>query len=196
MELIVATGNQNKLAEIRRILGDDFRWTLKSLKDVSFSGEEPAETESDFEGNALLKARYYQSKLGGIVIADDSGIECDDLDGYPGVHSARIGNDDSHRRQVLLTHLKDVVPNKHEYAARFRCVIAIVTSDFEHTFSGSCEGRVKDQEKGINGFGYDPIFYLDDGRSLAEYSQQEKNSISHRGRAVDKLKAFLNTIVK
>ncbi|MEE2924744.1 MAG: non-canonical purine NTP pyrophosphatase, partial [bacterium] len=117
MELIVATGNQNKLAEIRRIFGDDFRWTLKSLKDVGFSGEEPEETESDFEGNALLKARYYQNKLGGIVIADDSGIECDDLDGYPGVHSARIGNDDSHRRQVLLTHLKDVGPNKHEYAA-------------------------------------------------------------------------------
>ena len=196
MELIVATGNQNKLGEIRRILGDDFRWTLKSLKDAGFSGEEPEETESDFEGNALLKARYYQNKLGGIVIADDSGIECDDLDGYTGVHSSRIGNDDSHRRQVLLTHLKDVVPNKHEYAARFRCVIAIVASDFEHTFSGSCEGHVKDQEKGINGFGYDPIFYLDDGRSLAEYSQQEKNSISHRGRAVDKLKAFLNTLGK
>tara|TARA_Y100000589_G_scaffold264608_1_gene255347 strand:- start:719 stop:1309 length:591 start_codon:yes stop_codon:yes gene_type:complete len=196
MELIVATGNQKKLAEIRRILGDDFRWPLKSLHDVGFSGEEPAETESDFEGNALLKARYYQCKLGGIVIADDSGIECDDLDGYPGVHSARIGNDDPHRRQILLAHLKDTVPHKQKYPARFRCVIAIVTSDFEHTFSGSCEGHVKDQEKGTNGFGYDPIFYLDDGRSLAEYSQQEKNSISHRGRAMEKLKAFLNNLSK
>jgi len=196
MELIVATGNQNKLAEIRRILGDESGWILKSLKDVGFSGDEPAETESDFEGNALIKARYYQSKIGGIIIADDSGIECDDLDGYPGVHSARIGNDDSHRRQVLLTHLKDVVPDKNEYAARFRCVIAIVASEFEHTFNGSCEGYVKEQEKGINGFGYDPIFYLSDGRSLAEYSQQEKNNISHRGRAVDKLKAFLSNLGK
>jgi len=196
MELIVATGNQNKLEEIRRILGDDSNWILKSLNDLNYVGEEPEETEPQFEGNALLKARYYQNELGGIVVADDSGIECDDLDGYPGVHSARIGNDDVHRRKVLLSHLKDAVPEKTKYQARFRCVIAIVSNEVEHTFSGSCEGHVMDQEKGVNGFGYDPIFYLQDGRSLAEYSQEEKNLISHRGRAVSKLKSFLENFSK
>ena len=190
-DLIVATSNLKKLAEIQRILGPDSDWNLKSLADMNFEGQEPEENEASFEGNALLKARYYQKHLGGIVIADDSGIECDDLNGYPGVHSARIGNDDKHRRQVLLEKLKQAKPKAEGFPSRFRCVIALIGKDLEQTFSGSCEGSVRDQEKGTNGFGYDPIFYLEDGRSLAEYSQEEKNQISHRGLAVCKLKSFL-----
>ena len=193
-DLIVATSNLKKLAEIQRILGPDSDWNLKSLADMNFEGQEPEENEASFEGNALLKARYYQKHLGGIVIADDSGIECDDLAGYPGVHSARIGNDDKHRRQVLLEKLKQTKPETESFPSRFRCVIALIGADLEETFSGSCEGYVIDQERGTNGFGYDPIFYLEDGRSLAEYSQEEKNQISHRGQAVDKLKTFLNTL--
>ena len=161
-----------------------------SLNDVEnlpqdYEVDEPAMT---FEGNAIIKAMTFGKKTGFIVLTDDSGLEVDALDGRPGVYSARyVSGTDEDRNRELLKELKNV-PD-HKRGAQFRCVIALYDPQDEkiRTCDGVCRGRIAREPKGDNGFGYDPIFYSEElGKTTAEMGLEEKNSISHRGKALER----------
>lgn len=191
MKLVFATRNRGKISEARRIL-QPFGVQLLSLDDCglepSFELSEPGET---FEENALGKARQLQRLLGGWVLADDSGLEVDALGGAPGVYSARYAGvaergqaRDLENLRRVLDELADVPPRRR--SARFVCVMALVgPGGRELVCRGVCQGRIATAARGENGFGYDPIFlprrYR---RTMAELSAEEKNAISHRGRAL------------
>ncbi len=184
MKLIVATKNRHKIKEMQEILNIP-QLTLLSLLDV----ENPpsiVEDGSSFEENALIKARTVSQAFSCWALADDSGIEVDALHGAPGIHSARFGGeglDDSERNLLILSKLKDVPMEKR--TARFRCVMALISPyGKEVTTEGVCEGHISFEPRGEHGFGYDPIFLLDHGRTMAELSPEEKNLISHRYRAL------------
>ncbi len=172
---------------------DSVAWDVKTLRDFP-TVPEPEEIETTFEGNALLKARYYGTQFGVACLADDSGIEVDALDGTPGVYSARYAGencsyDDNNR--TLLAALKSVPPGKRR--ARFVCCAAFVDRDgIEHVEIGTVEGVIAPEPRGSNGFGYDPHFLLPDlGMTAAEISAEQKNLISHRGKALRRLMARL-----
>lgn len=190
MKLFVATNNRHKIEEIRQILaGTGF--DLHSLLDRPDLAE-PPEDGLTFEANALQKARTIQAQTGGIVLADDSGLEVDALGGAPGVHSKRYspeGTADSNNA-LLLKQLSGVLSR----TARFRCVLALVSPHHEGTVDGSCEGRIATATTGTQGFGYDPLFVPNElgGRTMAEASMEEKNAISHRGRAFRRLRELLD----
>jgi XTP/dITP diphosphohydrolase len=190
--LIVASGNQGKVKEIRAILGSDFPYEVKSLKEAGFVGEEPEENGDTYEANAQIKAEYYSKKLNMAVIADDTGLECMDLDKWPGLRSARVADEDKKRRRVLIDKLIAESGVKEPWKARFVCSVCLYQPGKPvEFFEGILNGSIKDEEKGEHGFGFDPIFYLEDGRSLAEVTTEEKNTISHRGIAIGKLKNYL-----
>ena len=192
MKIALATKNQGKIKEIRSIL-EGLSVELVSLEELSIE-ELPPEDGSTFEENALKKARFVAQKSGLPAVADDSGLEVDALDGRPGVYSARYGGTtDEERYLKLLEELKDIP--EPERTARFRCVIALVTPEGEEkTFEGVLEGRITRRPRGKYGFGYDPVFYLPDkGKTLAEMRPEEKNLVSHRARALEKLRAYLST---
>ena len=188
---IVATKNAGKLAEMRALLGD-LPLVLRGLAD-SPGIELPPEGD-DYAENAVAKARAVALATGLPALGDDSGLEVDALGGRPGVHSARYGGpgrDDAARVALLLHELATV--QQAQRSARFVCVVALVTRDGESvTARGSCEGRILAAPRGERGFGYDPIF-APEGRdvSLAELPADEKNRLSHRGRAVTALLAKL-----
>jgi XTP/dITP diphosphohydrolase len=188
---IVATGNAGKLAEMRALLGD-LPLALRSLADLPRI-ELPPEGD-DYAANAVAKARAVALATGLPALGDDSGLEVDALSGRPGVHSARYGGpgrDDAARVALLLHELATV--QKEQRSARFVCVVALVTPDGDSvTARGSCEGRILAAPRGEGGFGYDPVF-APEGRnvSLAELRADEKNRLSHRGRAVAALRAKL-----
>ncbi|MBM4307457.1 MAG: XTP/dITP diphosphatase [Deltaproteobacteria bacterium] len=195
MELIVATRNQGKVREIRNALkGLGFRIRgLIDFKDLP----EVEEDGSSFIENGLKKARFYCQFLGKLTIADDSGLEVDALRGKPGIYSARyagIRASDQENRKKLLNELEGVPASKR--GAGFKCVIAMVSPDgWELVTEGSCRGRIGYKEIGTRGFGYDPIFVLPRCRkTMAQLSLEEKNKISHRGKALRKLKRGLKTI--
>jgi len=192
MHLFIATTNTGKLREYQRLLAD-LPVTLRSLADVPHSLPDVDETGATFEANALLKAHAYSAQLGQAVLADDSGLMVDALDGAPGVHSARYAPTAEARNAKLLAALKDVPFERR--TARFVCVAAVVIpcSDgaLTATAEGRLEGRIAFEARGTNGFGYDPIFLLPDGRTVAELAPAEKDAISHRGRAIAKLKPIL-----
>ena len=185
-KIIVATGNEGKMVEIRQILqGEDI--TFSSLKDEGLSDIEIVEDGQTFEENALIKARKIAEVTGQMVLADDSGLEVDALDKAPGIYSARyLGEDTPYtiKNNHIIELLKDA--KDEERSARFVCVIACVMPDGETlTTRGTIEGRIGYEEKGENGFGYDPIFYLPEkGCTTAELPPEQKNEISHRGRAL------------
>ncbi len=188
MELVFASNNPHKVREIKSILGNSF--TLLSLTDIHILDDIP-ENEPHLEGNALSKARYVYNATGMNVFADDTGLEIDGLDGLPGVHSARFageGKDSSANIEKVLTLLGD---NKNR-KARFRTVIALIFEKQEYLFEGIVTGRIIKDKRGDEGFGYDPVF-IPDGktRTFAEMDQTEKNSVSHRARAFEKLREFL-----
>lgn len=190
MNVFFATANRHKLEEVRAILhGSGIH--LVSMLDVD-AGPEPEETGTTFADNALLKARALHARLGGAVLADDSGIEVDALGGAPGVRSKRFSPEgtDAANNALLLARLEGTEDRR----ARFRCVIALVTDGYEGTVDGTCEGRIAHSLRGTNGFGYDPLFlpYEIEGRTMAEASPAEKNTISHRGRAVRRLPELLS----
>lgn len=190
--MIFATGNQDKMREIREILGD-LPLEILSMKDAEISAD-IEENGSSFEENALIKAREVCRIAGEMVLADDSGLEIDYLNGEPGIYSARyMGEDTSYRikNQNLIDRLSGVPDEKR--TARFVCAIAAVFPDGrEHVVRGTIEGIIGYEERGENGFGYDPIFYLPEkGLSTAQLSREDKNRISHRGNALRKMKAFL-----
>jgi len=188
---IVATGNAGKLAEMRALLGD-LPLALRGLLDLPRI-ELPPEGD-DYADNAVAKARAVALAAGLPALGDDSGLEVDALGGRPGVQSARYGGpgrDDAARVALLLQELATV--QQAQRSARFVCVVALVTPDGDSvTARGSCEGRILPAPRGAGGFGYDPIF-APEGRdvSLAELPADEKNRLSHRGRAVAALRAKL-----
>ena len=189
MKVILASQNQHKLVELSAILSQlGFEIALESEYGLHVDVDE---TGTTFEENSLLKAEAVMKASGMPVLADDSGLMVDALDGAPGVHSARYasdGHDFAANNRLLLRNLEGVANRR----ARFRTVISLLVGDEEHLFEGVVEGRIVERESGAEGFGYDPLFVPDGcDRTFAEMSPDEKNAVSHRGRAVRKLAAFL-----
>lgn len=188
MEIIFASNNLNKIWEIRNVLGDSF--TLLSLQDINMTEEIP-ENEMTLEGNALYKARHIYRNIGMSVFADDTGLEVEALEGRPGVHSARFAgkNKDS---DANIDKLLSLLENETNRNARFRTVIALIFNGKEYLFEGIVTGIIIKERRGNQGFGYDPVF-IPEGKSatFAEMNIDEKNRISHRARAFEKLKLFL-----
>lgn len=191
--IIFATGNAGKMREIREILAD-FGGEILSMKEAGISTD-VEENGASYEENALIKARAVAEKAGdAVVLADDSGLEIDALGGEPGIYSARyLGEDTSYRvkNANLIERLAGVPEEKR--TARFVCAIATVLPDGrELVTKAAVEGRIGYEEKGEGGFGYDPIFYVPEfGRTTAELSEEEKNQISHRGKALRLMKEEL-----
>ena len=184
--VVLASRNPGKLAEIRTILADAGVSIRVDPAEAFPEWEAPPEDAPDYEGNALLKARSLAAFAGIPALADDSGIEVDALGGGPGPRSARFAGNDATDEQNLLK-LIDVVravPVEHR-SARYRCVAVLVTlSGFETSAEGTVEGTLMTEPRGSGGFGYDPIFVpLGETRTMAELSPEEKDRISHRGKA-------------
>ena len=191
MKILFATNNAHKLAEVQAVLGDAY--TLVTPRDCGVTEEIPEEQET-LEGNASQKAHYLHDRTGLDCFADDTGLEVEALGGAPGVHSARYatdGHDFAANNRLLLKNLEGVENRR----ARFRTVISLILNGEEHLFEGRVEGRILDRETGHEGFGFDPLF-VPDGceRTFAEMSPEEKNAVSHRGRAVRKLAEYLHSL--
>jgi XTP/dITP diphosphohydrolase len=178
-DLVFATSNKGKLVELQGLVGAGVH--VRSLKDFPEIGEIP-ETADTFEGNSELKARAVAKATGLWALADDSGLMVDALDGRPGVYSARYAPTDSERITKLLAELANVPDPKR--TARFVCSLCLCSPSGEVVFArGTCEGRIGHVARGAHGFGYDPIFELPDGRTLAELTHDQKSGLSHRGQA-------------
>ena len=188
MTLIFASNNEHKIREINSILGNNFR--LLSLHDININEDIPEE-EPQLEGNALAKARFVFNFTGMDVFADDTGLEISFLNGLPGVHSARFAGENKDS-SANIEKVLSLLGNTDNREARFRTVIALILEKKEYLFEGIVTGKIIREKKGIEGFGYDPIF-IPDGKTLtfAEMRLAEKNSVSHRARAFEKLKEFL-----
>lgn len=196
MRLVVATRNEGKVRELRRVFGElgVELVTLDELRDVP----EVVEDRDTFEGNAAKKAVEVARATGLPALADDSGLEVDALGGAPGVFSARYAGEkatDVENNRELLEALAGEPPERR--TARFRCVLAFADpqgplGDRVHLAHGTCEGRIVASPRGDNGFGYDPLFELEgDGRTLAELRPEEKACVSHRARAAQRMRDFL-----
>ena len=186
MKIVAATGNAHKLREIREILP---AFEIISLSEAGFSGE-IEETGNSFLENALLKARTVAHALQLPALADDSGLCVDALGGAPGIFSARYsGGGDKENRALLLKNLE----GKTDRSAHFTCAVALVFPEGrELTAEGKTYGRILGKERGENGFGYDPLFYSEElKKSFAEATEEEKNAVSHRGRALGALRRML-----
>jgi XTP/dITP diphosphohydrolase len=188
MTLVFASNNEHKIKEIKSLLGNSF--TLLSLHDINIREDIPEE-EPQIEGNALAKARYVFNVSGLNVFADDTGLEIAELNGLPGVHSARFAGENKDS-SANIEKVLSLLGNSKNRKARFRTVIALILEKKEYLFEGIVNGTIIKEKRGIEGFGYDPIF-LPDGktRTFAEMELSEKNTISHRALAFEKLKKFL-----
>lgn len=191
-KIIFATGNADKMREIREILSD-LDAEVVSMKEAGIQAD-IVEDGTTFEENAVIKATAISKLTGEIVLADDSGLEIDYLNKEPGVYSARYMEEhtDYHIKNANLIQRLEGVPDEKR-TARFVCAIAAAFPDGRvKTVRGTMEGRIGYEEKGENGFGYDPIFYLPEyGCTSAELSMEEKNKISHRGKALQAIKEEL-----
>jgi len=188
MTLVFASNNEHKIKEIKSLLGNSF--TLLSLHDINIREDIPEE-EPQIEGNALAKARYVFNVSGLNVFADDTGLEIAELNGLPGVHSARFAGENKDS-SANIEKVLSLLGNSKNRKARFRTVIALILEKKEYLFEGIVNGTIIKEKRGIEGFGYDPVF-LPDGktRTFAEMELSEKNTISHRALAFEKLKKFL-----
>jgi XTP/dITP diphosphohydrolase len=183
--LLLATTNEHKLSELRAIF-TDLPFTVLSLRDIQLDMD-VEETGTTFAENATLKARAYAQATNMLTLADDSGLEIDALGGAPGVYSARFaGRDTPYAERFRLLHAQLSHIPQAERTARFRCAIALALPEGEcRVVEGAIEGVIADSPKGANGFGYDPIFLVPElGKTTAELAPEDKNRISHRGRAV------------
>jgi XTP/dITP diphosphohydrolase len=188
MTLVFASNNEYKIKEINSLLGDSF--LLLSLNDVNISEDIPEE-EPQIEGNALAKARFVYNASGMDVFADDTGLEIDALNGLPGVHSARFAGENKDS-SANIDKVLSMLGNSENRKARFRTVIALILDKKEFLFEGVANGTIISEKKGVRGFGYDPIFVPDGKKqTFAEMELEEKNTVSHRAKAFEKLKAFL-----
>jgi non-canonical purine NTP pyrophosphatase, rdgB/HAM1 family len=191
MKIVFATNNKHKLDEVRKMVGDNIE--IVSLADIACYDDIP-ETAKTLEGNALLKAKYIKDKFNLDCFADDTGLEVEALDNAPGVYSARYAGetqDAEANMQKLLLNMK----NEKNRNANFRTSIALILGEEVYTFEGIVKGYIAEEKRGINGFGYDPLF-IPEGHSqtFAELGNEIKNTISHRAEAVRKLTAFLYSI--
>jgi XTP/dITP diphosphohydrolase len=188
MTLVFASNNEHKIIEIKSLLGDNIK--LLSLRDVNITEDIPEE-EATIEGNALAKARFAHNASGMNVFADDTGLEITALNGLPGVHSARFAGENKDS-SANIEKVLSLLGNNENREARFRTVIALIFGNKEYLFEGIVNGTIIHEKRGRDGFGYDPVF-VPDGKSstFAEMELAEKNTISHRARAFDKLKGFL-----
>jgi XTP/dITP diphosphohydrolase len=193
LELIVATRNRGKVREIQRALkGLGLR--IYSLGDFS-DAPEIEEDGKSFTENALKKARFYSKYFGKLTIADDSGLEVDILKGLPGIYSARYAGEGASNREnnrKLLREMEGIPLSKR--GARFRCAIVMVSDEGKEVVAkGSCKGRIGFREVGKRGFGYDPLFILPQyGKTMAQLTLEEKNRISHRGKALTKIRKLID----
>ena len=189
MQIVFATNNAHKLSEIRAILGRQM--DILSLADIGCHDDIP-ETADTLEGNALIKARWVKERYGFDCFADDTGLEVEALGGGPGVHTARYAYPDRHDPVANTRKLLAELHDKDNRAARFRTVIALIQGTDEHLCEGIVEGHITTEERGTEGFGYDPVFAPEGGeKTFAELGVEAKNNISHRARAVRKLADFL-----
>lgn len=194
-KILFATTNKNKIKEVKAILADS-GWEILSLGDVGIDMD-VVEDGKTFEENATIKATAYAKASGVMTLADDSGLEVDYLDKAPGIYSARfLGEDTSYdvKNRYIIDKLADA--KDEERSARFVCAICCAKPDgTSFTTRGTIEGRIGYEIAGENGFGYDPIFYLPEyGKTTAELSPEQKNAISHRGRALTQMKLKLDEI--
>ena len=199
MRLVIATQNAGKIKEFREILGGDrFQWDDLSAHAALVA---PEETGRTFRANACLKAAHYARVLGAHALADDSGLEVDAVGGSPGVHSARwaemhqAGKGDADNNALLLKQLEGVPDERR--TARFVCVLALSDPQGKIilTARDTVEGRVIRAARGNNGFGYDPLFLIDEmGKTTAELAPDEKHRISHRGKALRRLRGLMAAV--
>lgn len=186
-DIMIATSNKGKVREYKSLL-EPLGYIVHDLSEL-----DPIEIDENgttFQENALIKAKSIKDKCNMTVIADDSGLEIDALNKEPGIHSARYleGHDYSYKNKVLLERMKD----KTDRTARFVCAIALCDETGDHLFTGVMEGKINDQAAGDNGFGYDPIFLVEQfGKTSAQLTMEQKNSVSHRGIATRELLAYL-----
>lgn len=186
-DIMIATSNKGKVREYKSLL-EPLGYTVHDLSELD--PIEIDENGSTFQENALIKAKSIKDKCNMTVIADDSGLEIDALNKEPGIHSARYleGHDYNYKNKVLLERMKD----KTDRSARFVCAIALCDETGDHLFTGVMEGKINDQAAGDNGFGYDPIFLVEQfGKTSAQLTMEQKNSVSHRGIATRELLAYL-----
>jgi len=187
MEIVFATHNRNKLKEVQALLPSSI--TLLSLDDINCT-EEILETANTLEGNASLKANYVLKQYGYDCFADDTGLEVDALDGMPGVYSARYAGEHANAENNI-NKLLNAMQHSTDRAAQFRTVIALRFKGASYTFDGICKGEILQKRSGAEGFGYDPVFKpLGEKQSFAEMSMHKKNTISHRGKAMEHLVNF------
>ena len=200
MTLVVATRNLGKLTELRTLLAG-LPVAVVAVTDVVPGMPAVEETGSTFAENAILKARAVSSATHLVTLADDSGLEVDALGGRPGVRSARFAHEgatDSENNAELLSALQEVEDSQR--SARFRCVMALVDPFGEEApflTEGTCEGSIARSTRGLGGFGYDPIFVVEElARTLAELGEEEKNEVSHRGKAMRAMRGVIEALVR
>lgn len=188
MKLVFATNNLHKLKEVQEMLSNTIE--VLSLKDIGCF-EDVEETETTLEGNARLKAAHITNNYGYNCIADDTGLEVDALNGKPGVFSARYAGEHGNSENNMQKLLKEL-HGKANRKAQFRTAVALNLENKQYLFEGICEGEILEKKTGTGGFGYDPIFKpTEASASFAEMNSEEKNKISHRGIAIQKLVDFL-----
>ena len=184
MKIVFATANPHKVAELQQLLGNAFE--IITPHRLGYTGDIP-ETGATLRENALQKARFIYQKFGLPCFADDTGLEIDALGGAPGVHSARYAGEDKNPAANMQSVLKNLQGAACR-TARFRCVIALIIDGNERLFEGVAEGEILTEPHGAQGFGYDPVFRpAGHSRTFAEMSAEEKNRLSHRGKAVERL---------
>ena len=193
MKIVFATNNPNKLKEIQSLIPKEIE--IISLNEIGCNEDIP-ETGDTLEANAFQKAHYIKDNFNYDCFADDTGLEIDELNGDPGVYSARYAGPERNANTNMNKVLNELKGKKNR-KAQFRTAIALILKGEEHLFEGKVEGYISKDKQGNEGFGYDPIFIPEnDIRSFAQMSIQEKGAVSHRGRAVRKLVAYLNKISK
>ena len=193
MKIVFATNNPNKLKEIQSLIPKEIE--IISLKEIGCNEDIP-ETGDTLEANAFQKAHYIKDNFNYDCFADDTGLEIDELNGDPGVYSARYAGRERNANANMNKVLNELKGKKNR-KAQFRTAIALILKGEEHLFEGKVEGYISKDKQGNEGFGYDPIFIPENNiRSFAQMSMQEKGAISHRGRAVKKLVAYLKNLSK
>ncbi len=193
MKIIFASNNKNKVQEIQNQVPKSIE--IVTLEEIGCTEDIP-ETGSTLEENAIIKANYITEKYGLPCFADDTGLEIDALNGEPGVYSARYAGEDKNADKNMDLVLQKL-QHKTNRKAQFKTVIALNINNEQHLFTGIVEGEIRKEKTGTNGFGYDPIFEPENlGKTFAEMTLEEKNKLSHRGRAVEKLIDFLVNFTK